>query len=82
MARLPSLKPREVVRAFERLGYKTIRQKGSHLWTPGRSPVVVPMHRKDVKLGTLSSLLRGAGIERDEFLVALKKETEVMGTGT
>ena len=75
MARLPSLKPREVVRALERLGYKTIRQKGSHrfLWTPGRSPVVVPMHRKDVKPGTLSSLLRGAEIEHDEFLAALRK---------
>ena len=39
---------------------------------PGLSGlVVVPMHRKDLKRGTLAAILRQAGLSRGEFLELL-----------
>jgi predicted RNA binding protein YcfA (HicA-like mRNA interferase family) len=71
MPKLPSLKPREVVKKLKKLGFTEHHQVGSHLTmknlTTGRR-AVVPMHLKDIKKGTLSSLLREAGIERTEFI--------------
>ena len=31
MPQVPLLRPREVVRAFESLGWKAVRQRGSHI---------------------------------------------------
>lgn len=73
MPKLPSLKPREIVKKLKRLGFIEHHQVGSHLTM--KHPVtgkraVVPMHLKDVKKGTLVSLLHEAGIEKDEFIDA------------
>ena len=40
MTAVPLLRPREVVRAFERLGWQVARQRGSHIvmTKPGRCP--------------------------------------------
>ena len=36
---------------------------------PGLSGlVVIPMHRRDLKRGTLASILRQAGLSRSEFI--------------
>lgn len=71
MPKLPALKPRDVVKKLKRLGFEEHHQVGSHLTM--KHPVtgrraVVPMHLTDVKKGTLSSMLREAGIEKDEFV--------------
>jgi len=71
MPKLPSLKPREVVKKFKKLGFIEHHQVGSHLTmkhpqTERRA--VVPMHLRDIKKGTLLSLLKEAGIEKDEFV--------------
>jgi predicted RNA binding protein YcfA (HicA-like mRNA interferase family) len=54
--RLPSLKPREVVRALKRAGFVISRTSGSHcrlihLRDPARK-VIVPTHSGDLKRGT------------------------------
>lgn len=71
MPKLPSLKPREVVKKFKNLGFVEHHQAGSHLVmkqrTTGRR-AVIPMHAKDMPLGTLNAILREAGIDRNEFL--------------
>lgn len=71
MPKIPSLKPREVVKKLKRLGFIEHHQVGSHLTmknqTTGRR-AVVPMHLRDIKKGTLLSLLREAGIDKTEFI--------------
>jgi predicted RNA binding protein YcfA (HicA-like mRNA interferase family) len=72
MSAPPLLRPHEVVRAFERLGWQVARQRGSHivLTKPG-SPVTlsVPNHPQ-VARGTLRALISKAGLTVQEFLSA------------
>jgi len=71
MPKLPSLKPREVVKKLKELGFIEHHQVGSHLTMKNpetKRRAVIPMHLKDLKKGTLSSLLREAGIEKEEFI--------------
>ncbi len=71
MPKLPSFKPREIVKKLQKLGFIKHHQVGSHLTmkhpTTNRR-AVIPMHLKDVKKGTLISLLHEAGINKEEFL--------------
>lgn len=71
MPKLPHLSGAEIIRALERLGFQQLRQKGSHaILRRGSTGCVVPLHR-DVKIGTLSGVLRQAGVTAEEFLAAL-----------
>ncbi|MDP2964720.1 MAG: type II toxin-antitoxin system HicA family toxin [Pelolinea sp.] len=75
MPELPQLSGRETVRAFELLGWKVVRQKGSHIILIKDGQVAtlsVPDH-KEVAKGTLRSLIRSAGMTVSEFQEALKK---------
>jgi predicted RNA binding protein YcfA (HicA-like mRNA interferase family) len=70
MPRLPALSGAQVVRAFERAGWRLDRQRGSHaiLVKPGQiASLSVPQHR-EVAPGTLRALVRAAGMSVDEFL--------------
>ena len=50
----PHVSGAEVVRALEKLGFISVRQKGSHVvLRRGSSGCVVPLHR-EIKIGTLS----------------------------
>ena len=67
---LPVLSGREVVRAFESLGWQVARQSGSHVIMVKESEMTtlsIPDHR-DVAKGTLRSLIRAAGITVSEFI--------------
>ena len=69
MARLPVLSGAQVVRAFERAGWRLDRQRGSHaiLVKPGQiASLSVPQHR-EVAPGTLRALVRASGMSVDEF---------------
>jgi len=73
--RLPSVRPRQLIRVLEQKGWKLARSKGSHHhFMHPDSPIVVTVavHAKDIKRGTLSGTLSDAGISRDEFLALLK----------
>lgn len=68
---LPRLSGAEVVRALEKLGFAVARQKGSHVVVRrGAAGCVVPLHR-ELKLGTLSGVLKQAGVTAGEFMQAL-----------
>lgn len=74
--RLPSVKPIELIRALEKAGWYIDRQRGSHvvMYKPGAPTVVViPVHKKDVPRGTLSGILKDAGLTNEEFIRLLKK---------
>lgn len=71
MPRLPALSGAEVVRALERLGFEQVRQRGSHVVLKrGSAGCVVPLH-KEVRKGTLATIIRQAGLSLDEFAGAL-----------
>jgi predicted RNA binding protein YcfA (HicA-like mRNA interferase family) len=63
----PHLSGAEVVRALEKLGFSAVRQKGSHVvMRRGTLGCVVPLHR-EIKVGTLSGLLKQAGLTVDDL---------------
>lgn len=71
MSKLPVLKPTELVRLLERLGFQRIRQKGSHLYLrhPDGRATVVPIHKgEDVPPGLFRSILHDIELTREEFL--------------
>ncbi len=71
MPKLPIVSGAEAVRALERLGFVVARQRGSHIvLRRGASGCVVPNHR-ELKAGTVSGILKQAGVSADEFIAAL-----------
>lgn len=71
MGKLRVLSGADVVGILERHGFQRLRQKGSHLSLQGRDvggsrTVVVPMHR-ELRAGTLSSIVRQSGLSRELF---------------
>ena len=71
MPRLPVVAGRELVRAFEKLGYVLDRQKGSHMLLREAAPphrrLVIPDH-KEIAKGTLRAILRQAGVNVEELV--------------
>jgi predicted RNA binding protein YcfA (HicA-like mRNA interferase family) len=73
MACLPVVSGREVVRAFENLGWAVARQSSSHIVMVHPDHMVtlsIPDH-KEVAKGTLGSLIRHADLTVEEFAAAL-----------
>ncbi len=71
MPKLPHVSGQEAVRALERLGFSQVRQKGSHVvMRKGSSGTVIPLHR-ELKIGTLSGILRQASVSPDDFISVL-----------
>ena len=78
MPKLPRISGGEVVRTLERMGFVKNRQTGSHvvLKKPildskgdriGEAVCVVPLHR-ELKIGTLSGVLKQAKVTPEEFI--------------
>lgn len=73
---VPILKPRELVRALEKDGWYSHCQKGSHMVlhkTGSRNLIVVPMHDRDVPLGTLRCILSDAGLNAEDLTALLEQ---------
>jgi predicted RNA binding protein YcfA (HicA-like mRNA interferase family) len=71
MPKLPSVKPRQLIRFLEQNGFVLDHTSGSHFifYNPGsRRRAVVPQHNRDLPKGTLMSLLREAGFTREELI--------------
>ncbi|MBJ7596292.1 MAG: type II toxin-antitoxin system HicA family toxin [Candidatus Dormibacteraeota bacterium] len=67
--KLPSLSGAQVVKALKRAGFEPQSQRGDHVKM--RHPVtgmrpIVPLH-DDLAQGTLASILRQAGLTRDDL---------------
>lgn len=73
MPPIPVLRPREVVRAFEKLGWEISRQRGSHiiLTKPGHIATLSVPNHPTVARGTLRSLIARAGMTIEDFLATL-----------
>ena len=75
MSKLPrGMSGKEVVKALERAGFYTKRQKGSHIVLRRDNPfaqVVVPDH-KSIDTGTLATILDGADLSIEDFVKLVK----------
>ena len=68
---LPRVSGADAVLALQRLGFVAARQKGSHVVLKrGSVGCVVPLHA-ELKVGTLSGVLKQAGVSADEFMAQL-----------
>lgn len=72
MPKLIRVSGEEVIRRLERLGFRQVRQRGSHVVmrkdTPdGEVGCSVPLH-KELAVGTLRGIIRQSGLTVEEFL--------------
>ncbi|RAM53082.1 MAG: hypothetical protein C6Y22_03085 [Hapalosiphonaceae cyanobacterium JJU2] len=75
MPKLPRISSKEAIRTLERLGFEQVRQTGSHVvmkkaTEEGEIGCVVPVHR-ELKVGTLSGILKQAQVTVEEFIESL-----------
>jgi len=72
MDKFPILSGREIIKILEKIGYREVRQSGSHvrLTCPNRKSITVPNY-KLVSKGLLRKILRDAEISKEEFLKLL-----------
>jgi predicted RNA binding protein YcfA (HicA-like mRNA interferase family) len=71
MGRAPVLKPREVMRTLENLGFTLVRQRGSHCQfrhLDGRGTTVPNHSGRDISPFLLRQIARDIGLSLDEFL--------------
>jgi len=74
LSRLHPVRPREVIRFLESLGFQQARQRGSHKFFrhPDGRTATVPDHQgEDLGRGILAKILRDAGSTPAEFLTWL-----------
>lgn len=72
MPKLPVTSGKKVVKTLEKMGFVKSRQTGSHvvlkkLISGGEIVCVVPLH-KELKIGTLSGVLRQAQVTVNDFM--------------
>lgn len=68
--KLPTIKPRKVIRKLQQAGFIVDRQRGSHAVLfnkQNKKFVVVAYHNKDLKKGTIKNIIKQAGLTIEEF---------------
>lgn len=76
MSKLPVLSAKDVMKILVKFGFQVYRQSGSniHQWNGDKKLLVtVPNHRELAK-GTLISIIKQAKIDREDFLLKLKRK--------
>jgi predicted RNA binding protein YcfA (HicA-like mRNA interferase family) len=67
--KLPVVKPKILIRALRRGGFIVHHTTGSHYFLKkDKLRVTVPYHNKDLKPGTLASIIAQAGLTVEEFV--------------
>lgn len=70
MTTFPSIMGGQLIRALSKLGFETLRIKGSHhfLHHPDDRCTVVPVHRgENIGRGLLAQIMRDCEVSRDEL---------------
>ena len=68
---MSSITPKRLLQFLKKRGFYVNRQNGSHMIlhnnTDKTKRVTLPIHNKDLKPGTLSSILKQAGIDKKDL---------------
>ncbi|MDX2189533.1 MAG: type II toxin-antitoxin system HicA family toxin [Bacteroidota bacterium] len=70
MSNIGAYTPKELVKILKEKGFILDRTKGSHqifMLPNGNKRVIVPMHNRDIPKGTFYSILKQAGIDKNEL---------------
>ena len=70
MSNTSSITPKEIIRILKQKGFLLDRSRGSHqvwLHPVSHKRAIVPMHNKDIPIGTLYAILKQAGIDKSEL---------------
>lgn len=68
MPKLPVFKSKELIKALEKLGFEIVRTRGSHYHLKKENFLVtVPFHNKELKTGTLKSILSQANLTIEDI---------------
>jgi predicted RNA binding protein YcfA (HicA-like mRNA interferase family) len=69
MSTLPRPTGKELIQALERLGFKTVRVRGSHhfLRHPDGRATVIPLRTRTLGLGLLRKILKDCGIKPEQL---------------
>ena len=71
MPKLPVVTASEVIKVLEKIGFHTVRQKGSHIRMKHEDSriVTIPVHKgKTIGKGLLRKILRDAKLTIEEFI--------------
>ncbi|MCX6752720.1 MAG: type II toxin-antitoxin system HicA family toxin [Candidatus Nomurabacteria bacterium] len=74
MPKLPRVSAKDLIRVFNKLGFRIITQKGSHIkmQDEDRRTVIIPNH-KQIKLGTLKNgIMNPLDISVEQLIKLLK----------
>jgi len=73
VSRLPVLRSRQLIAALKKAGFEAHHQTGSHLALviPDGRRVIVPIHAQDLPRGTVSAIIRQAGLTEEQFRALL-----------
>ncbi len=72
MQKLPRLSGKELIKIISKIGFKTIRQRGSHVFMVKETDkekitTVVPLHN-EIDRGTLLEIIRQIKLTKEQFL--------------
>lgn len=68
---MPAITAKKLLKFLQKRGFYISRKSGSHMILhqkdDDKKHVTLPLHNKDIKPGTLSSILKQAGINKKEL---------------
>lgn len=65
-----SVTPQKIIRLLKRDGFVLKRTRGSHhifRHSITNRRIIVPLHKKDLPKGTLHSIIKSAGLEKEDL---------------
>lgn len=75
--KLPIVSGEQVIKLLQKEGFSVTRQKGSHIslhkkLEDGTTVLVVVPRKSEIKKGTLLSIIKQSGMNRDDFISKVK----------
>ena len=77
MPKITPINSYKLIKILSKLGFKPVRQKGSHviLMNERRVRIVIPVHPgKKLKPGLIRAIIREAGLTREKYFELLEKD--------
>jgi len=66
MPKIPGIRHRDAVRAFEKLGYRIARESGHIIMSNGKIRLVIPRH-DPINAITMGGIAKTAGLTPEQF---------------
>jgi predicted RNA binding protein YcfA (HicA-like mRNA interferase family) len=64
------LSSKKIIKTLMKHGFVEVSQKGSHVKYKNKNRIVIVPHpKKEIPRGTLASILRQSGLQKEDFLI-------------